>query len=137
MAATPRSPLFREWLAEAIEGSGLSKREIARRMATKHPRGVTFETIETGRRTINKILAGELTPTQPTRDSIAEALDRGDHPAVSSDDDDEEEDEPVSELLIRAAYHLDKAGDYEMADRLRLRVRRAVAESELPKEALS
>jgi transcriptional regulator with XRE-family HTH domain len=134
MAATPRSPLFRDWLGDAITRSGLSKREIARRMAAKHPRGVTYETMETGRRTINKILAGELTPTQPTRDSIADALDRDDHPSESADDD--EEAEPVSELLMRAAYHLDKAGDYEMADRLRLRVRRAKSIAEAAKEAL-
>jgi transcriptional regulator with XRE-family HTH domain len=123
MATTPRSPLFRDWLADAIDRSGLSKREIARRMAAKHPQGVTFETIETGRRTINKILAGKSTPTQPTRDAIADALERDDHPSESADD--EEEDEPVPDLLMRAAYHLDKAGAYEMADRLRLRARRA------------
>jgi transcriptional regulator with XRE-family HTH domain len=100
MAPVRPSSQFREWLGEAITTSGLSKREIARRMAAGHPRGVTAETVETARRTINKILAGDLTPTQPTRDSIAAALDRGDAPALG--DDDEEEDS-LADTLQRIA----------------------------------
>jgi hypothetical protein len=50
---------------------------------------VTLETIETGRRTLNKILAGDLTPTQPTRDSIAEALGRTDQPSESDEEEDD------------------------------------------------
>jgi transcriptional regulator with XRE-family HTH domain len=95
MAPVKRSPQYREWLAEAVETSGLSKREIARRMATRHPRGVTADTIDTARRTVNKILAGDLTPTQPTRDSIAAALARADGPAVG----DEEEEPDLAETL--------------------------------------
>lgn len=83
------SPTFKEWLTGAISDSGMSKREIARRMAAKHPKGVTLETIETGRRTLNKILAGDLTPTQPTRDSIAEALGRTDQPSESDEEEDD------------------------------------------------
>lgn len=98
MSTVKPSPNFREWLSAAIESSGLSKREIARRMAAKHKNGVTYETIETGRRTLNKILSGDLTPTQPTRDTIAEALDRDDAP--STDDDDE--DELLSSLDVRS-----------------------------------
>lgn len=90
MAPVKQSPKFRTWLSEAVDSSGLSKREIARRMALRHQRGVTAETIETARRTVNKILAGDLTPTQPTRDTIAAALERGDAPSV--EDEDEEPD---------------------------------------------
>jgi hypothetical protein len=92
MAPVKQSPQFRDWLADAIETSGLSKREIGRRMAATHPRGVNTDTIDTGRRTINKILAGDLTPTQPTRDLIAQALDRDDAPAVPDGDEEEEPD---------------------------------------------
>jgi hypothetical protein len=86
MASVKRSPHYRDWLAGAIEESGRSKREIARRMAVKHPNGVNTDTIETGRRTINKILAGTLNPTQPTRDLIAGALERADAPTVDDED---------------------------------------------------
>lgn len=98
MAPIKPSPNFREWLAGALETSGLPKREIARRMAANHPKGVTYETIETGRRTLNKILSGDLTPTQPTRDAIAAALERTDAPTT----DDDEEDELLSALDIHA-----------------------------------
>ena len=96
VAPVKSSPRFRNWLADAIPASGLSKREIARRMAAKHPSGVSLETIETGRRTLNKILSGDLTPTQPTRDAIADALERTDAPASSDDD---EEAETVADTL--------------------------------------
>jgi len=86
MASVRRSPNFQEWLAGAIPASGLPKREVARRMAARHPRGATYDTIETARRTLNKILAGTLTPTQPTRDLIAVALDRDDAPGAGEDD---------------------------------------------------
>lgn len=99
MAPVKPSPRFRDWLSEAVETSGLSKREIARRMAARHPRGATAETIETARRTVNKILAGDLTPTQPTRDSIAAALERRDAPSV---DDEEEEPDLAATLLALA-----------------------------------
>ncbi len=84
--------MFRDWLSSAITASGLSKREIARRMAAKHPNGATLDTVETARRTVNKVLGG-MTPTQPTRDWIAGALDRDDAPSVD-DEDDEESDLP-------------------------------------------
>jgi hypothetical protein len=92
------SPVFRDWLSNAISTSGLSKREIARRMAAKHPRGVTADTIETARRTLNKVLGG-MTPTQPTRDLIAAAIERDDAPSVEGDDDDEESD--LATVLLR------------------------------------
>lgn len=89
------SPKFRKWLSDSIEESGLSKREVARRMAAGHRDGVTAETIDTGRRTINKILSGDLQPTQPTRDLIAAALKRDDAPSI----DDEEEEPDLQETL--------------------------------------
>ena len=82
-------PTFRDWLSEAIPASGLSKREIARRMAAKHPAGVSLDTIETARRTINKVLKADLSPRDPLRDSIADALGRDDHPSVADEDDDD------------------------------------------------
>lgn len=107
MAPVKQSPRFRDWLSDAVEQSGLSKREIARRMAVKHPRGVTYETIETGRRTLNKILSGGLTPTQPTRDLIATALERDDAP--SEDDDEEDElDAALLHALVRQQADLNR-----------------------------
>lgn len=72
-------------------------------MATRHPRGVTPDTIETARRTVNKILAGDLTPTQPTRESIAAALERGDAPSV-----DDEEEEPDLAATLQALAELNR-----------------------------
>lgn len=100
VAPVKASPMFRSWLAEALEGSGQSKREIARRMAAKHPRGVTHDTIETARRTLNKILSGDLTPTQPTRATIAAALERDDFPSV------EDDEEPSAMPLTRDEFTL-------------------------------
>lgn len=94
--------MFSEWLGQAIRESGLSKRQLARRMAAKHLRGATPDTIETARRTLNKILAGDLNPTVPTRDAIAEALGRDDHP--KDDPDDEEVD--LAEALDAVAREL-------------------------------
>lgn len=106
MAAVPSSPRFKEWLAQAVAESGLSKREIARRMASKHLRGVTPETIDTFRRTLNKIAAGDLTPTQPTRDSICEALGRDDAPSV--EDDEEPDLEATLQALAREQAELSR-----------------------------
>ena len=81
-----------------LPASGLSKREVARRMARKHPHGVTPDTIETGRRTINKVLAGDLSPRDPMRASIAEALGEKKFPSV---DDEEEDLEATLAALVR------------------------------------
>lgn len=89
MAPVKPSPQYREWLAGAIHDSRLSKREIAKRIAVNHQDGATHQAIETYRRTLNKILAGDLTPTNPTRDVIAAALDRDDHPSVEDDEEDD------------------------------------------------
>jgi transcriptional regulator with XRE-family HTH domain len=124
------SPRFRDWLSDALGQSGLSKREVARRMAAKHPKGVSLDTIETGRRTLNKILSGDLTPTQPTRDTIASALERDDAPSEADDEEDEvdaallnalvREQAEISRKISRALVSLD--------DHLRLRVREILIE---------
>lgn len=111
MAPLKSSPKFAEWLAEAIPASGLSKREIARRMAATHPRGVTPDTVETGRRTINKILSGDLTPTQPTRDSISAALERVDGPPVSADHDGKPDLEATLQAIARETAELNRRVD--------------------------
>lgn len=84
---------FRTWLQDEIDAQGLSRREVARRMATKHPKGVTPSTAETYRRAIYKYLDPEQpsNPTQPTREAIAEALGV-DPSTIPADDDDEEAD---------------------------------------------
>lgn len=109
MAPVPASPKYREWLKKAIAESGLSKREIARRMASKHPLGATADTIDTARRTLNKIAAGDLTPTQPTRDSIGEALGRGDGPAVDDDLEEELDFEAAIQSMARDLAALRRA----------------------------
>lgn len=83
------APTFRAWLEDALRESGLSKRGLARRIAEKHPDGPTESAIESARRTLRRVLAGELVPTQPTRDSIEEALGRKDAPRVDGEDGDE------------------------------------------------
>lgn len=75
-------------------------------MAAKHPRGVTAETIDTYRRTLNKIIAGELTPTQPTRDAISAALGRFDAPVVGDDDMEDEDLEATLQALAREQAEL-------------------------------
>jgi len=99
MAPLTPSPRFREWLEDAIADSGLSKREIARRIATKHQDGANFQTIETYRRTLNKIIAGKLTPTNPTRTVIAAAIGLEDFPT----EEDDEVDEVDRALAVLAA----------------------------------
>lgn len=110
MAPVKHSPQYRDWLADAVESSGLSKREIARRMASRHPRGVTADTIDTARRTVNKILAGDLTPTQPTRDSIAAALERADGPLVG-DEEEEPDLQATLQSLVREQSELSRKLD--------------------------
>lgn len=84
-----------------MERQGLSRREVARRMAEKHPDGVTPQTTETYRRAIRRYLEVEnpQKPTQQTRHAIADALgvDRGSLPT----EEDEEEDLQLA-LLLRA-----------------------------------
>ena len=90
---------FGEWLGTQMERQELPRRELARRMAAGHPKGVTPATIETYRRAIRRYLEGQQVPNDGTRYAIADALgvDRDQLPA----DEDEEEDLQLA-LLLRA-----------------------------------
>jgi transcriptional regulator with XRE-family HTH domain len=84
---------FRTWLAGEMERQGLSRREVARRLAASHPQGVTPSTTETYRRAVRRYLDAEdpQSPTAQTRTAFAVALEV-DPAEVPSSDDDEEED---------------------------------------------
>lgn len=79
---------FKHWLSERVgDGPGqVSRRELARRLAARHPGAGGEETVESHRRNLRKILKGETAhPTQPTRDAIQDALD--DHTAPTAEED--------------------------------------------------
>lgn len=84
---------FRSWLRSELDSQKLPRRELARRLAAKHPSGVTQQTIETYRRAIYRYL-DETDPMQPneqTRGAFADAL--GVDPSeVPSEDEDEDFD---------------------------------------------
>ena len=89
--AAATHPNFRVWLTDQFAETGIARRELARRLAAKHPQGVTPATIDTNRRAIYRYLdeANPMIPTQQTRVAFAEAF--GVDPAtVPSEDDDEE-----------------------------------------------
>jgi hypothetical protein len=67
---------FRGWLQHELTTQGIARREVARRLATKHPKGATPETIETYRRAIYRYLdeSSPMIPNQSTRAAFAEAL---------------------------------------------------------------
>ena len=92
---------FSEWLGSEMGRQELSRREVARRMAENHPRGITPQTVETYRRAIRRYLDTEnpQRPTESTRNAIADALgvDRSTLPT----EEDEEEDLQLA-LLLRA-----------------------------------
>ena len=90
---------FGTWLNSQMETKDVSRRELARRLAAKHPKGVTPGTIETYRIAIRRYLAGTQVPVATTREAIADALeiDRASLP----DEEDEEEDLHLA-LLLRA-----------------------------------
>lgn len=100
LSGTVKQQTFRTWLAGEISKQGLTRREVARRLAAKHPEGVTATTIETYRRAIYKYLDAErpAKPTQPTRQAFADALGV-DAAQIPSDDEDEEDD--LERALLR------------------------------------
>lgn len=95
---------FKAWLAGEMERQGLSRREVARRLASSHPKGVTPETTETYRRAVRRYLEADdpQKPTPSTRLAFAAALDV-DPSEVPSSDDEEDELDMVAELheLVR------------------------------------
>ena len=89
---------FRDWLASEMEKRSVSRREIARRLAAQHPRGVTPDTVETYRRAVRRYLeADPQVPTEQTQAAIARAL--GVDPADLPSGDDEEEDGDLAATL--------------------------------------
>ena len=85
---------FRDWLGERVgDAPGLvSRRELGRRLAGQHPEEHVDP--DSYRRTVRRILNGEVNPSQRTRDSIQDAL--RDWSAPRHDDEPREEDEPLS-----------------------------------------
>lgn len=101
MGKPPRT--FRDWLSRELVEQKVPRRELARRMAAKHPEGVTPQTIETYRRAIYRYLdpADPMRPTEQTRAAFAEAF--GVDPAEVPDDD--EEPDLQETLRAFAAQH--------------------------------
>lgn len=97
---------FSEWLHERVgDAPGqVSRRELARRLAHKHPDdGQRVQRVEAQRRNIRKILAGQKAQ-QSTRDAICDALGVPRESAPSAKDEEAEEDslrqhESVDEFL--------------------------------------
>lgn len=94
---------FQRWLDDQLSSRGVKRRELARRLAAKHPEGITATTIETHRRAIYRYLDGSMVATNPTRRAYAEAL--GVDPAtVPMVEDEEEEDlDAALDALTREA----------------------------------
>lgn len=80
-------PAFKDWLADVLVGTGVSRRELARRLAEKHPEGVTDKTLDSQRKTVRRILSGDSNPTQPTREAICDALGVPRDECPSADDE--------------------------------------------------
>lgn len=94
---------FREWLSDEIQRQEIPRRELARRLARKHPEGATPQTIETYRRAIYKYLdpSAPTVPTTTTRAAFAEVL--GVDPSEMPASDDEEDSEDMAQMLTRLA----------------------------------
>lgn len=101
------SATFKEWLERTLERQQVSRRELARRLATRHP-GDYEEAVETHRRSVRRILAGRTRPSNKTREAIQDAL--GDHTAPSVEDERQAADEErhdTAEALVRDPEFLD------------------------------
>lgn len=92
---------FREWLGQEMERQGVSRRELARRLAEGQP-GDPRDVAESQRRSVRRILNGETNPTPRTRTSICKALGIDPSEAPSSDD---EEDSLAATLQAMAREH--------------------------------
>lgn len=97
--------MFKEWLAERVgDAPGqVSRRELARRLAAQHPGNGGTHTAESHRRSIRRILAGEINPTQPTRDAIMDALEDESAPTVE-----DENDEGISRDEMRVWHRVNR-----------------------------
>lgn len=101
---------FRDWLAREMETRQLSRREIARRLASQHPKGVTADTTETYRRAIRRYLETDpQVPTEQTQKAIAVAIgvDPAELPA-GEEDDDEEDMAATLQMLVREQKELSR-----------------------------
>lgn len=88
---------FRDWLNERVgEGDGMvSRHELARRIAGQDTTGTTDP--ENVRRSLRRIMGGQVKASQPTRDAIQKALN--DHTAPSVEDEDSD-DAITRELVV-------------------------------------
>ena len=95
---------FRDWLSSEMEARDVSRRELARRLATKHPKGVTPGTVETYRSAIKRYLAGTQVPIDSTRGAIADALGV-DRSQLPEDEEEEVDLERMVALLEELAHN--------------------------------
>lgn len=95
---------FRDWLAGEMDRQGLSRREVARRLAVQHPKGVTPDTVETYRRAIRRYLdpVDPQRPNPTTRLAFADALE-ADPADVPTAEDEAEDVEDLAGLLREQA----------------------------------
>lgn len=99
---------FKGWLTGEMRRQDVTRRGLARRLASQHPEGVNEATVETYRRAIYKYLhsAKPTKPTNPTRAAFAVAL--GVSPDEVPSSEDEEEAEDVMAPLMREVMRLQK-----------------------------
>lgn len=88
---------FYEWLGGELERRQVSRRELARRLASGRPDD--GRRIESQRRHIKRILSGKTKPTQRTRDAICDALGVPRDAAPSAKDEAEAEDDLLTPLI--------------------------------------
>lgn len=100
---------FRAWLSDQFDTTGIPRREIARRLASKHPKGATPATIETFRGAIYRYLKGTMIPTVATRNAFAEAFGVDPSTVPATDEDEESEPNLDATLLMIAAQRADLA----------------------------
>lgn len=95
--------VFRDWLADRVgDGNGkVSRRELARRLVVGSGLPATPKLVESQRRSIRRILNGEVSPKQQTRDSIQAALDDFSAPSVIDEDVEEPDDMTASIEALR------------------------------------
>lgn len=107
--ATTAPRTFRSWLLAELLEQGVARRELARRLAAKHPAGVTPQTIETHRRAIYRYL-DEVDPMMPnaqTRAAFAEVLGV-DEDEIPTDDEEEPDLPSTLQALVREQAHLNR-----------------------------
>lgn len=101
--------VFREWLAGEMQRQNVSRREVARRLAAQHPKGVTTETVETYRRAVRRYLDPEspMRPTDSTRIAFAEAFGVDPDEVPSTEDEEEDLMAPLMRELRRLQERID------------------------------